>query len=240
MTTRLDDALNSARNGLSVPVDRRGRSGSPLERMLVPGADEWFRAIYTRAGLGAPEVIGVCSAVAGEGKTTVALGLAVALALDYPGRRLVLVETDLQRPILAADFELAPGSGLVDCLQGERSLDNACRRTALDNLDLIPAGTTQTTSSQLLRSMALLRGLAALANQYSHVILDIPPLLTTSDAIPLTRLSDSLVLVIRAGVTPTRDVEKARRLLEPSRLRGVVLNDSRSAIPSRLRRLFGA
>src|SRR6188508_3126789 len=63
---------------------------------LFPQGDELFRGIYTRAGTGfAAEVLAVCSAVAGEGKTTVGLGLAVTIAQDFPERRVLLVETDL-------------------------------------------------------------------------------------------------------------------------------------------------
>src|SRR5438094_7332903 len=62
---------------------------------LVPGADELFRGIYTRAGIGASEVIAITSAIAGEGKTAISLGLGVTLAQDCPERRVLMVETDL-------------------------------------------------------------------------------------------------------------------------------------------------
>src|SRR5438132_6479986 len=63
---------------------------------VFPNGDELFRSIYTRAaaGFGRAEVVAVSSAINGEGKTTVGVGLAVTLAQDFPDRRVLLVETD--------------------------------------------------------------------------------------------------------------------------------------------------
>src|SRR3954447_13006156 len=75
---------------------------------IFPEAEEMFRGIYTRAGLTAPGVIAVTSAIAGEGKTTIALGLAVMVAQDFPERRILLAEADLRAPVLAGDFDVEP------------------------------------------------------------------------------------------------------------------------------------
>src|SRR5215468_10389710 len=84
----------------------------PPRDWLFTGADEVFRGLYTRAGIGfASEVLMVSSALTGEGKTTVSLGLALTVAQDYPDRRVVLVETDAQRPTLANDFDVEPVPG---------------------------------------------------------------------------------------------------------------------------------
>src|SRR5207237_6734774 len=120
---------------------------------VLPGADEIFRGIYTRAGLGAtPEVISVCSAILGEGKSTVALGLAVAIAQDFPDRRVLLAETDLHNPVLARDFDLEQGPGLTECLLSISALELAARPTHMENLDLLPAGGPADGVGRLLRS----------------------------------------------------------------------------------------
>src|SRR5262249_43967338 len=96
----------------------------PPRDWLFTGADELFRGLYTRAGIGfSSEVLMVSSALAGEGKTTISLGLALTVAQDFPDRRVVLVETDVQRPALASDFGVEPAPGLVDCVLGDGSLD---------------------------------------------------------------------------------------------------------------------
>src|SRR4051794_14351476 len=108
---------------------------------IFPETDEIFRGIYTRAGTGfVSEVMAVCSAIAGEGKTTVGVGLAVTIAQDFPERRVLLVETDLQRPVLATDFEIEASPGLIDCLVDGEPLLSVCRPTYLDNLHIVPAG----------------------------------------------------------------------------------------------------
>src|SRR5215208_3250790 len=91
-------------------LQRFDANGQEQQRdWLFAGADELFRGLYTRAGIGfTSEVLAVSSAMAGEGKTTVSLGLAVTVAQDYPERRVCLVESDFQRPTLAEDFGVEP------------------------------------------------------------------------------------------------------------------------------------
>src|SRR6266567_4728876 len=57
----------------------------------VPGADDVFRGIYTRCGTGSTDVLAICSALTGEGKTTLSLGLATTIAQDFPDRQVLLV-----------------------------------------------------------------------------------------------------------------------------------------------------
>src|SRR6266851_3924744 len=150
----------------------------PQREWLFGGADEVFRSLYTRAGIGfASEVLMVSSAVAGEGKTSVGLGLAVTVAQDYPDRRVVLVETDVQRPALAADFGSEPTPGLVDCILGGDPMERAFRPTFLDNLHLIPVGGPSKSPGRALRSGRMAALVDALRQTYDLVILDAPALL---------------------------------------------------------------
>ena len=95
---------------------------------VFPGADDVFRGIYMRSCNSNREMLAVCSAIAGEGKTTVAIGLGVAMAQDFPDRRVLLVETDLRQPVLAKDFDLEPAPGLAECLQDNLPMRTAYRR----------------------------------------------------------------------------------------------------------------
>src|SRR5947207_14143009 len=105
---RVSDERAIAQRNRAANLQRIGDSDSQRE-WLFAGADELFRNLYTRAGIGfTSEVLAVSSAIAREGKTTVSLGLAVTVAQDYPERRVCLVETDFQRPTLAADFGVDP------------------------------------------------------------------------------------------------------------------------------------
>src|SRR5438270_2421693 len=134
-----DERAITLTNG--VPQLARRGTDEPARDWLFTGADELFRGLYTRAGIGfASEVLMVSSALAGEGKTTVSLGLALTVAQDYPERRVVLVETDVQRPTLAQDFAVDAAPGLVDCVVGDEPFELAFRSSFLDNLHLIPVG----------------------------------------------------------------------------------------------------
>jgi receptor protein-tyrosine kinase len=205
-----------------------------------PELDEVFRGIYTRAAIGfTDEVLAVCSAVAGEGKTSLAVGMAVTLAQDFPERRVLLVEMDVQRPALADDFGVEAGPGIIDCLVQGEPLLACCRPTFLENLHIVPAGQSASVPGRPFRSSGVAAVVDAMRQSYETVILDLPPILTNSDAVLLTDLADGVICVIRAGITPISMVNRAVEQLDQSKLRGVVLNGSASAIPGWLRRIAG-
>jgi capsular exopolysaccharide synthesis family protein len=223
-----------------VPKLQRMGADEPPREWLFTGADELFRGLYTRAGIGfASEVLMVSSALAGEGKTTVSLGLALTVAQDYPERRVVLVETDVENPSLANDFAVEAAPGLVDCILGEEPIEAAFRPSFLDNLHLVPVGGPVRGNGRALRSSRMASLIDALRQTYDLVVLDSPALLVNSDSVMLSDLADGAILVVRAGVTPASTVAKAIEQIDESKLRGVVLNGSKSAIPGWLRRLGG-
>ncbi|MBV9354861.1 MAG: CpsD/CapB family tyrosine-protein kinase [Chloroflexi bacterium] len=225
------------------PNQGSARGGTLVEsgsRWLFPDADEYFRSIYTRAGTGfVSEVLAVSSAIAGEGKTTVSVGLAVAMAQDFPERRVLLVETDLHRPVLADDFGVEATPGLVDCLASGEPLLATCRPTYLENLHVVPAGNAEGVIGRPLRSSQLAVVVDAMRQSYDTVILDLPSILVNSDSVLLTDVADGTICVVRAGVTPVALVTRALEQIEESKLRGVVLNGVDSAVPGWLRRLTG-
>jgi len=204
------------------------------------GVEELFRTIYTRAGTGfSREVVAVCSAIDGEGKTTMAVGLAIAVAQDFPSRRVLLVETDLERPVLADDFATEPAPGLLDCLVDDTPLQDACRPTFLENLHIVPAGQLTHVSGRPLRSSQMAAAVDRMRQMYDLVILDVPSILSNSDAALLTDLVDGVIWVVRAGVTAAPLVTRALEQIEEIKLRGLVLNSTQSAAPNWLRRLIG-
>lgn len=211
-----------------------------LRDPLLPETDEMFRSIYTRAGIGfASEAVAVCSAIAGEGKTAISLGLAVTIARDFPERKILLIETDVQLPILAHDFDIEPTPGLVDCLADRQPMETACRPSSLDNLDLLPAGGPVAGHGRLMRSANMAVAIDDLRKLYDLIIIDTPALLVNSDALVLTDLADGVILVVGAGATPSALVTRALEQIDDNKLRGVVLNNARAAAPGWLRRLIG-
>jgi capsular exopolysaccharide synthesis family protein len=237
------EVLNDPSETLSglVRLDETGTSLIAREPRdwLLPGADSFFRRIYTRAGGARSEVLAVSSAVPGEGKTTVSLGLGVTLAEDFPDRRVLVVETDLQNPVLANDFDLPVAPGLVECLMRDEPIELAYRPTLLENLQLLPAGGPVRNPGRWLRSSSMALAVDTMRSTHDIVILDIPSLLGNSDALLLTDLADGLLFVVRAGATPASVVSKALEDIDDSRLRGLILNGSRSSIPAWVRKLLG-
>lgn len=211
-----------------------------LRDPVFPQSEDIFRGIYTRAGTGfAAEVIAISSAIVGEGKTTVAVGLAVAIAQDFPERRVLLVETDLQRPVLAEDFDVDGSPGLVDCLVSELPLLSACRPTYIENLHIVPAGESAVVRGRPLRSSNMGLVVDEMRQNYDIVILDLPAILANSDAVLVTDLADGVMCVVRAGVTPMAMVTRAIEQVDESKLRGIVINGAQSAVPGWLRRVVG-
>lgn len=209
------------------------------EHAALPRLDAAFREMYT---IGLPELdagerftLGVTSAVRGEGRTTTALGLALAVARDLDVDTLI-VELDLEHPTLARELHLPEDRGLTSVLLDNVRLEAVLQQLDASSVDVLPAGPAPFAASRLLRSAGLRELLAALRTMYHVVILDLPPALGSSDIVPLSTLTDGVLLVARGGVTPVRLVEQATARLPEGKVRGVVLSGQRSRIPNWLRR----
>jgi polysaccharide biosynthesis transport protein len=158
----------------------------------------------------------VTSAVAGEGKTTVAIDLAHTVALT--GRRTVLVELDLRRPTFAEHFELDAAHGLTTVLTGRGQLSELLLEPLSDapNLLVVPSGPLPHNPSELLGAPRLEEILAELAAGESMVIIDAPPLNPVADAQVLlnNRVLDAAILVARIERTTREEVRRARAILD--------------------------
>jgi capsular exopolysaccharide synthesis family protein len=214
-------------------------SAAEPREWLFPGSDELYRGLYTRVTHDRPEVLAITSSASGEGKTTTAVGLAITVAQDFPSERVLLVEADLDRPVLADDFGVDRAPGLVDCLLDDQSLMNAYRPTFLPNLHVVPAGVQIQGAGRLLRSSQMATAVQMMKRTYDLVILDCPAVLVNSDAVAMSDLADGTVFVVRSGVATASLVHQALARLHEAKLRGVVLNGHGSVVPGWLRRLCG-
>jgi tyrosine-protein kinase len=158
----------------------------------------------------------VTSAVSGEGKTTVAVDLAHAVALT--GRRTVLVELDLRRPTFAEHFDLDPGRGLTTVLTGGGPLGELLVEPLSDvpNLLVLPSGRLPHNPAELLGSPRVTEIVSGLTTGGGIVIIDAPPLNPVADAQVL--LSDQTInaalLVARIGRTTRDEARRARAILD--------------------------
>ena len=176
-----------------------------------------------KGGSGRPRVIAVTAARPAEGKTTVALALGRAAAMA--GERVLVLDCDIREPALGRLLAPDGNLGLVDCLLGHATLEDAIRRDRLTNMDYLPAGAAETHSLGLLMSDGMADILQSLRETYDLVLLDAPPAFAMADAQVIARLADATLLCLRWRSTPRGVVRNALDLLDHARahLIGVVL-----------------
>jgi len=194
---------------LSTKLDER------FALVRVPGGAKAhaFRLLRHRmAAQGDPSVIAVTSASAGEGKTTCALNLALALAEETP--RTILVEASSKRPMLAklfgANEEPAEGDG------------TALFRVASIGLDVWRGPRAE----QPLRRVEFLPLIQGLRAAYDYVVIDTTAALESVDANIAAEASDAVLFAVRAGQTRRRLLRRATEQLSPARIMGLVLVDA--------------
>lgn len=181
---------------------------------LSPAETEVFRLL--RASLryfkstGAVKSVVVTSAEPSEGKTVVALGLALAAASS--GEKVLLLEADLRKPGLSQILDLAPDGGLGALLASSGPLDLAGAVREVDasrlsdaisgvHLDVLGAGTVPPNPTALIESPRMHEVLERAKAAYDFVIIDTPPVLVVADALPLISDSDGVLAVSAMGVS---------------------------------------
>jgi capsular exopolysaccharide synthesis family protein len=205
-------------------------SGPILLNNPRSAAAEAFRGLRTSLLLSSPDrqpkAIAIVSSLAGEGKTTVSVNLAISFA--QRGETVLLIDADLRRSTIHSQFGLPPSRyGLSTILtQGanERALIKPLE--SLPSLTLLPAGPHPPNPAELLGSKRMVEVLKSFATQYDRVILDTPPVLSVADSLSLANLADAVVLVVRSGTARKKAVLRVRDLLQRtnSNLVGIVFN----------------
>jgi len=177
----------------------------------------------------------IASAAQGEGKSMVARNLAEAAA--RLGSRVLLLESDLRHPVLAAQFEAHAGPGLADVLIGTVPMSEATQSIGSGsshgggNLDVLVAGPVSPPNpAQLLDSHAMSAVLEQAKSTYDLVVIDTPPLTSVSDALPLLAKVDGVVIVGWIGRSRRNSAERLHQVLATSGapLLGVVANGTGS------------
>lgn len=176
--------------------------------------------------------IGVVSATPGEGKTTVALGLARALA--FAGReRILLVEADLRRRALDKMLGFPQATaGVVQHLESGRSPLRIRRMGDSGACWVLSAGTGTFSQPELLASPRMATLLEAATRSFAYVVLDCPPVMTVADAVLLQDHLDGFVFVVRARHAPREAVQRAVSLLKPGSILGTVFNAQKAILKS--------
>ncbi len=166
----------------------------------------------------------ITSSGAGEGKTTLISNLAVVMAQN--GRRVILVDADLRKPMIHNSFTLHNDYGLTSVIRHDRTLKEALQPTEQENLSILTSGPIPPNPAELLGSQRMEALVDDLRNEADVVLFDSPPVLAVVDANLLTRLSDATLLVVLSGSTRSRMLLRTRNQLAQvsANLVGTVVN----------------
>jgi succinoglycan biosynthesis transport protein ExoP len=186
---------------------------------------EAYRSLCSMILLTSSRVLVISSALPGEGKSTVSCNLAIALAQH--GRRVLLMDADMRRPLLHGQSEITDTPGLSTIFGTRSGQYPLCQPISdLPNLQVLPAGSPPTHPAEILASNQMQQLIKTWSKEYDHVIVDTPPVLPFADAIVLASRADGVILVTRAGVSNKKALLRVRDLLLRSgaNIVGVVRN----------------
>jgi Mrp family chromosome partitioning ATPase len=208
---------------------------------LTPGSlfFEQFRVLRAKTKALARErpfqCLGIMSATAGEGRTTVAVGLALALA-EEERSRVLLVEAELREPVLASALGLVPNGGLSNWLRADAARPVPIRRLEPSGLRLLAGGGRVSAPADLLGGERMAKLLEAARRSFDYVVVDCPPLLPMADTLGLQNFLDGALLVVRSRHSFEDTIQRANAHLKPNLVAGVVFNDQREIVTRRLGR----
>jgi capsular exopolysaccharide synthesis family protein len=167
----------------------------------------------------------VTSAAPGEGKSTVAINLALAIALGVKERAL-LVDCDLRNPHKNPLLKGNTTPGLSDYLTDKLKPEDLTVKTETPKLSVLPSGSRTLNAAELLGSEEMRNLIETLKVQDAHryIIIDSPPIIVTTEPVILSEMVDGIILVVLAAKTPRDLVQRAIESIEKEKILGIVLN----------------
>jgi receptor protein-tyrosine kinase len=221
------DLARLEREGYLVPAQARSQLAEQMriiKRPLLANARG-----ESAQSLSRPNLIQVVSAMPGEGKTFFAINLAMSIAMEVD-LSVLLVDADVLRPSVLARCGIEPARGLMDVLQSPSiELHDVMLRTNVAKLSILPAGTANAQSTELLASGAMESLLDELAAKFSDriVVFDAPPLIPTTESRVLASRVGQVVMVVEASRTTHAQVSQAYAAVEQCPVVLSVLNRAR-------------
>ena len=221
----LSRELDAGWRARSVALESQGATVEAFRQLAIR-----VRTALERRGA---RSVAIAGPLQGEGKTTIACNLALALASLAPRRRsIALVDLDLRLGSVAADLGLGAGAGAgtEDVLAGRKTLDDVVVPVATPALDVYPTFEPSNAPHELLTSPRLAQLVRTLERRYAVVVYDTPPALVVSDARLILAEVATWVGVARAGSTRRNGFERMLELLPSEGLLGVTLNEGASSV----------
>ena len=201
---------------------------SAFQNLINDATEEYNRlaiSLITASAERPVKRILIASAQHGEGRTSITLNLACALARSQ--RKVLVVDTDLHRPSLLRFLGLSVEVGLTDALKKGLPAGSAVVRIQPFGFDILPTREQVKNPAELLSSPSFGEMLELFEPDYDFILFDSPPLLGVADSSLLIRQTDAAVLVIRSGKTTSGQIGRAVAPLSQEKILGVVLNRAR-------------
>lgn len=194
-------------------------------------AAESYKLLRTNLMFALPDekkcrIIGVTSAVRGEGKSTTAINLSYTLAETE--KKVLLIDADLRLPSVAKKLEIKGKPGLTNLLAGLCNAEEVIQTPkAKVNWWVMPAGDIPPNPSELLGSTQMQSTLQHLATEFDFIVVDLPPVNIVSDALVISNLIDGLIVAVRQGYSDRQSVNACMRQISVTKAKvlGFVMTD---------------
>ncbi len=220
------DRLRDPAHDAVAPAPKRYSDKLILSREMDPAAVEQYRkvaaALHQLQLDRGVKVVMIASAMAEDGKTITASNIALTLSESFR-RRVLLIDADLRRPSIHAVFGTPNVTGLQHALQAERPQKLTIFEVT-PNLSILPSGGPNPDPMSSLSSERMRMILDEAGAKFDWVVIDTPPVGILADAKLLAEMVHAVVLVIGAGKTPYKSIERAIEAIDRKRIAGVVLN----------------
>jgi capsular exopolysaccharide synthesis family protein len=176
----------------------------------------------------APKSLLVTSSLPSEGKTTTATNTAISLA--QTGAKVLIIDADMRRPRLHSVFDIQNGNGLSTLLASELSkhdVDTAIKYDEGTKLHLLTAGPIPPNPAELIGSEQMANLLHMLQSEFTHIVVDSPPIASFTDGVLIASMVDGVILVVHAGKSSRQVIRRSRQILQDvgAKIFGVVLNN---------------
>lgn len=180
-----------------------------------------------------PKVVVITSSIHSEGKTITALNLAMVLAQAAHKPKVLLIDADLRRGRVAKYLGVNQKLGLSDILKGQITPAEALFKIDAENLTFLASGSFPDNPAELLGSDQMKKNLLAMRQQFDHILIDTPPIISVTDSGILGAQADGVLMVIQAGRTQRGIIRRAEELLSQahSKILGHILTNIEYHLP---------
>jgi len=217
-------------------AEENGKHGKAGSEILIYNSSnsslsEAYRQLRTSILLSvaghAPKSLLVTSSLPSEGKTTTAVNTAISLA--QTGAKVLIVDADMRRPRVHNIFNVSNLEGLSNLLSSEIRTDKVLDKVRFDagsKLYILPSGPVPPNPAELIGSKSMLNLMEILHNEFTHVVIDSPPIASFTDGVLIASMVDGVIMVVHSGRSSRHVVRRCKQLLQDvgAKIFGVILN----------------